>query len=214
MWRGVDRLVSSGGQLRKWAGGSPGGARWPTAHRPEQSDRPATRSQPRLQDPALRGGGERHRPNVLTANEAQRIAQLGFNVVRLGVVWKGLEPGTDPINDAAICTPGAPRASGPGQFDGNTFDTYINRLEATVALLARYGIPSLIDMHQDVYNEAFGGEGAPNWAVCTSPPYPVPCLGRTHPPDGRRVEVERRCRFQTGADAFLRLRHFRTECGD
>ena len=30
-----------------------------------------------------------------------------------------------------------------------------------------YGISSLIDMHQDVYNEAFGGEGAPNWAVCT-----------------------------------------------
>ena len=43
----------------------------------------------------------------------------------------------------------------------------MSRLQATVSLLARYGIFSLIDMHQDVYNEAFGGEGAPNWAVCT-----------------------------------------------
>ena len=53
--------------------------------------------------------------NVLTPAEAQRMAQLGFTVVRLGIIWKGLEPGTDPINDPAICTPGAPRASGSGQ---------------------------------------------------------------------------------------------------
>jgi len=35
-------------------------------------------------------------------------------------------------------------------------------------LLAKYGIYSLIDMHQDVYNQMFGGEGAPAWAVCTN----------------------------------------------
>ncbi len=114
--------------------------------------------------------------NVLTSNEAQRLAQLGFNVVRLGVIWKGLEPGTDPINDPAICTPGAPRASAPDQFSARIFDTYMNRLEATVSLLARYGISSLIDMHQDVYNEVFGGEGAPNWAVCTDGVKPEPRL--------------------------------------
>ncbi|MGH9080237.1 MAG: cellulase family glycosylhydrolase [Acidimicrobiales bacterium] len=112
--------------------------------------------------------------NVLTPEEAQRMAQLGFNVVRLGIIWKGLEPGTAPINDAAICTPGAPRPSGPDQFDLKTFDVYIGRLQATVSLLARYGIYSLIDMHQDVYNEVFGGEGAPNWAVCTDGIAPKP----------------------------------------
>ena len=31
-------------------------------------------------------------------------------------------------------------------------------------------------MHQDVYNEAFGGEGAPNWAVCTDGITPRPKL--------------------------------------
>ena len=45
-----------------------------------------------------------------------------------------------------------------------------------MALLARNGIFSLLDMHQDVYNEAFGGEGAPNWAVCTDGITPKPRL--------------------------------------
>jgi endoglycosylceramidase len=112
--------------------------------------------------------------NVLTPHEAQRMAQLGFNVVRLGIIWKGLEPGTDPINDPSICASGSPRSSGPGQFDATRFDAYMGRLEATVSLLARYGISSLIDMHQDVYNEVFGGEGAPNWAVCTDGIAPRP----------------------------------------
>ncbi len=116
-------------------------------------------------------------PNVLTPPEAQRIAALGFDVVRLGVTWKGLEPGTDPSNDASICTPGSPGASGAGQFDSSAFDAYLRRLDGTITLLARYGIYSLIDMHQDVYNEAFAGEGAPNWAVCTDGIVPHPQRG-------------------------------------
>ncbi len=114
--------------------------------------------------------------NILTPPEAQRMAQLGFTVVRLGIVWKGLEPGTDPINDPAVCTPGAPHPTTTGQFDAKVFDAYVSRLKATVALLAKYGISSLVDMHQDVYNEAFGGEGAPNWAVCTNGIAPEPVL--------------------------------------
>ncbi|MGD0391777.1 MAG: cellulase family glycosylhydrolase [Acidimicrobiales bacterium] len=114
--------------------------------------------------------------SVLTPAEANRMAQLGFTVVRLGIIWKGLEPGTDPINDRTVCSPGAPRRSGPDQFDARIFDAYMTHLEATVSLLARYRIFSLIDMHQDVYNEAFGGEGAPNWAVCTDGITPRPQL--------------------------------------
>ena len=115
-------------------------------------------------------------PNTLTPEEAQRMAALGFNVVRLGIIWKGLEPGTAPINDPSICTPGAPRASGPDEFDTAVFNAYLNRLDATIALLAHYGIYALIDMHQDVYNDVFGGEGAPDWAVCTDGVTPRPKL--------------------------------------
>jgi endoglycosylceramidase len=116
-------------------------------------------------------------PTVLTPAEAQRMAGLGFDVVRLGVIWKGLEPGTDPSNDPSTCAPGRPRTSGSGQFDAATFAAYLSRLDATIALLSRYGIYSLLDMHQDVYNEAFAGEGAPDWAVCTDAIVPKPVRG-------------------------------------
>ena len=105
--------------------------------------------------------------NVLTPTRRSAWRNSASTSCGSGIIWKGLEPGTDPINDPAICTPGAPRPSGPISSTPGSSTTYMSRLEATVSLLARYGIYSLIDMHQDVYNEAFGGEGAPDWAVCT-----------------------------------------------
>src|SRR5580704_11316727 len=44
-------------------------------------------------------------PYDFSAEDAARISALGFDVVRLGLVWEGIEPGTDPPNDPAICTP-------------------------------------------------------------------------------------------------------------
>ena len=74
------------------------------------------------------------------------MAQLGFDVVRLGVIWKGLEPGTDPIDDPAICAPGPPGDVRARAVRARRFDAYMRRLDATVSLLARYGISSL-DRH-------------------------------------------------------------------
>jgi len=105
-------------------------------------------------------------PWDLGAADASLMARLGFNVVRLGVTWKGLEPGTAAANDPAICTTGAPHD--PGQFSQAAVDAYLRRVKQTVDVLGRFHIYTLLDMHQDVYNELFDGEGAPNWAVCTS----------------------------------------------
>ncbi len=113
-------------------------------------------------------------PNVLTVPEVQRMASLGFDVVRLGIIWKGLEPGTSQINDPKICQSGKPTASDLTEFNRTVFDAYLKRLDATIALLGKYGIYSFLDMHQDVYNQAFAGEGAPNWAVCTDGLTPHP----------------------------------------
>ena len=113
-------------------------------------------------------------PNRLTDREAQRMAALGFDVVRLGIIWKGLEPGTPGINDSQNCEDGRPTASDLSEFNPSVFDAYLNRLDATIALLAKYGIYSILDLHQDVYNQAFAGEGAPNWAVCTDGLTPQP----------------------------------------
>ena len=76
------------------------------------------------------------------AEDAEFLASIGMNAVRLGVIWKALEPE-------------------PGVFD----EGYLRQIEETVEILAAHGILSLIDMHQDMYNERFEGEGAPDWAV-------------------------------------------------
>lgn len=83
--------------------------------------------------PATLGFGE---------DDARFLANNGFRAVRLGVIWKGLEPT-------------------PGRYD----DRYLDRIDQTVMLLARYGIYTLIDFHEDALNERFGGEGFPDWAV-------------------------------------------------
>ncbi len=108
--------------------------------------------------------------------DASRMQALGFNVVRLGIEWQALEPGAGGPNQPAICTPGTP--GDPHEFNRAIALSYLRHVAATVALLARHGIYTLLDMHQDVYNTNFRGEGAPNWAVCTDNVPIVPLGGR------------------------------------
>jgi endoglycosylceramidase len=83
--------------------------------------------------PAAAGFGE---------DDAAFLAEHGFNAVRLGVIYAGVEPN-------------------PGNYDGG----YLNQIAATESALARHGIFSQLDFHQDLYNERFQGEGWPDWAV-------------------------------------------------
>ena len=106
-----------------------------------------------------------NRPWNLSAADARQIARLGFNVVRLGILWEGLEPGHGGPNNPAVCAPGTP--GNPHMFSASVAHTYLARVARTIRLLGRYGIYTLLDMHQDVYNQGFRGEGAPSWAVCT-----------------------------------------------
>ena len=75
-------------------------------------------------------------------DDADFLAANGFNVVRLGVIFKGVEPVA-------------------GRYD----ERYLDEIAQTVETLGRDGIRSLLDFHQDGYNEVFGGEGFPDWAV-------------------------------------------------
>jgi endoglycosylceramidase len=75
-------------------------------------------------------------------DDAQFLADNGFNSVRLGVIYKGLE-GT------------------AGTYD----EAYLDSIARTESTLAGHGIFSLLDFHQDLYNERFQGEGFPDWAV-------------------------------------------------
>ena len=81
------------------------------------------------------------------------LAANGLSAVRVGIIWKALEPE-------------------PGVFD----DAYLASIASTVNMLGSHGIVSLLDFHQDMYNEKFQGEGAPDWAVDQSGPV-FPLLG-------------------------------------
>ncbi len=115
-----------------------------------------------------------NKPWNFTAADAKAIAGLGFNVVRLGLLWQGLEPGTGGVNDQHTCASGTPGHT--TMFNATLASRYLANLTRTVDLLGHYGVATLLDMHQDVYNQAFRGEGAPAWAVCTDG-RPIVALG-------------------------------------
>jgi endoglycosylceramidase len=75
-------------------------------------------------------------------DDAAFLARNGFNVVRLGVIYAGVE-------------------RNPGTYN----DLYLNGIAKVVRVLAGHGIYTLLDFHQDQYNERFHGEGFPDWAV-------------------------------------------------
>ena len=116
------------------------------------------------------------KPWNFDATDASRMQSLGFNLVRLGIEWQALEPGSGGPNQPGICTPGTP--GDPHEFNRAIALRYLSHVAATINLLASHGIYTLLDMHQDVYNSNFRGEGAPNWAVCTNNVPIVPLGGR------------------------------------
>lgn len=75
-------------------------------------------------------------------DEARLLHRQGFNFVRLGIMWRALEPR-------------------PGVYD----DAYLGEIERTFATLHRHGLAVLLDFHQDLYNERYQGTGAPDWAI-------------------------------------------------
>jgi endoglycosylceramidase len=77
-------------------------------------------------------------------DDAAFLAANGFNAVRLGVIWAGVEPE-------------------PGVID----TAYLASIDQTVHTLANHGIYTIVDMHQDNYSSTFTGEGAPEWATQT-----------------------------------------------
>ncbi|MGZ4169282.1 MAG: cellulase family glycosylhydrolase, partial [Solirubrobacteraceae bacterium] len=118
-----------------------------------------------------------------TAADAATLARLGFNAVRLGIIWEGLEPGPRDvgINDPHYCaahTPGTPfptLARGVDPYNPGVVRAYLARTDRIVDLLAHAGIRVIVDMHSDAYGSAFfnptgttpwNGEGAPLWATC------------------------------------------------
>ncbi len=77
-----------------------------------------------------------------TEPDIQRLTTWGFDVVRLLVLWDGLEPA-------------------PGVYD----QAYLERVAERVRWCGNAGLHVILDMHQDLYAARFGGDGAPAWAI-------------------------------------------------
>ena len=73
----------------------------------------------------------------------EQLSKYGFNCIRLGVIWDGVEPV-------------------PGKYD----EKYLDKIEERVNWAAQNGIYVLLDMHQDLYSVSFS-DGAPLWATLT-----------------------------------------------
>ncbi len=71
----------------------------------------------------------------------QQFKSWGFNCIRLGIIWDGLEPE-------------------PGKYN----EDYLAEIDKRIQWAADNGIYVLIDMHQDLYGAKFS-DGAPDWAT-------------------------------------------------
>lgn len=71
------------------------------------------------------------------------MKKWGFNCIRLGVIWAGIEPQ-------------------PGVYD----EAYLKDIDYQIQLAADNNMYVFLDMHQDLYSQLFS-DGAPEWATLT-----------------------------------------------
>lgn len=96
-----------------------------------------------------------HPSYSFSLDDVSNLKNWGFNVIRLGVMWPGLEP-----------------------IENNYNMTYVKILKQIVEMCEQYDIYVILDFHQDVLSEHFCGEGIPSWAIYTQNrthkfPYPI-----------------------------------------
>jgi hypothetical protein len=95
-------------------------------------------------------GGNKHRdpdtgtffPGWLGEDDWARLAEWGFNSVRLVLQWEGLEPSR-------------------GDYD----EAYLEAVSSQVEAAGEAGLLVILDMHQDLWGPRYGGDGAPDWAT-------------------------------------------------
>ena len=75
------------------------------------------------------------------AEEFKGLKKRGFNVIRLGIIWDGLEPE-------------------PGVYN----EEYLTKIDAQIAMAKENGLFVFLDMHQDLFSVKYA-DGAPEWAT-------------------------------------------------
>ncbi len=78
-----------------------------------------------------------------TEEDFARLRDWGMNLIRLGIFWECLEPEPNVYNEE-----------------------YLAQMDKRIEWAEKYGLYVFIDMHQDLYSQAFI-RGAPEWATLT-----------------------------------------------
>jgi endoglycosylceramidase len=91
-------------------------------------------------------GGAQDDPHLPASGleSQEHLGLMGWNTVRFLIFWGAVEPEK-------------------GTFD----EDYLDEVERWLDAYAEQGIHVVLDMHQDIYGWAAGGNGAPDWAVIT-----------------------------------------------
>jgi endoglycosylceramidase len=79
----------------------------------------------------------------ITAEEMAKFKSWGFNIIRLGIIWDGLEPE-------------------PGIYN----EEYMGKIDEMIQWAGDNDLYIMLDMHQDLYSVEFS-DGAPSWATIT-----------------------------------------------
>lgn len=80
----------------------------------------------------------------ISKEEFAQFKKWGFNAIRLGIIWDGLEPE-------------------PGIYN----ETYLQGIDQMIAWAGENDLYVFLDMHQDLYSVEFS-DGAPSWATITN----------------------------------------------
>jgi Cellulase (glycosyl hydrolase family 5) len=82
-------------------------------------------------------------------SELDLLKNLGFNIIRLLISWKAIEPRPNPNLEELLP-------------EGRKYLEYMK--EIIDELYAR-NLYVILDFHQDIANEVYGGDGFPDWAI-------------------------------------------------
>ena len=98
----------------------------------------------------------------------------GFNVARLLVSWKALESKPNPdLNDLSE--------------EGKEYLSFLNRI---IKELYKRNIYIILDFHQDIANEIYGGDGFPDWTIAVDEEHPKPTPTQSPPRPDKKWQIK------------------------
>ncbi len=90
--------------------------------------------------------------------ELDRLKDLGFNIVRLLISWKAIEPRPNTNLDELLP-------------EGKQYLTFIKEI---IDELHARNLYVFLDFHQDIAHEVYGGDGFPDWALAIDNEHKLP----------------------------------------